>query len=756
MKKSVKEGKKSLSKKIETISNDINILLSKNKEILGQYNDSLTSLQLHKNLITTIIKEIVVTETKKGNNDKFAEMLSDLLISKSENDSSHELTSILFAERKENTKKLFKLQTTINLIEINEKSELSKCKEQLSLLDFEIEERKNEYDKRLKDHEKLIEKGGVYGNENYVTFPHKHNLEIYTEKILSIDIMNKLDEMINIENKTFEKKQKSIEILRSKIIEFKKSSKSDEKSSYIIKSVEENNIDKYGFENEKNDCNANSNDFNTKTDENNKNKIYESQKNSATKINKLNFGNINISKNQTIADNTQFNTKEINNIHDKKENYEYNKYDNINRSIEVDKKIENEDEDSIILDVDLDNSIDSQYINFPDKIHMEKNIFNLNYNTINKSNFETINNNTLSNYNNNDCFTNIPKQDIKPFIPINNKFNTKLDNYNTEFYENNEVEVPKLNFGSILNNYKNDKTVIIKEKKISNKKATTINKEDKALLKMINKDKTISDIPNLEKKLLEQEDIISELKSKLTSEKNMFKSNLKKNKLYEESLMSVDINIENIENEIKSLLKKIEEKSSNINSGKIEEINTIIKDFPDSENKVNLDSNHNFEQSKNEKNEDLNIEKANRNSLSDLNEANLDLNDISDNNNVHVTNNANINHTQTFKIDLNSIQNHNNKKPKMIDRYSDKEKLNFNLSLDLDKKKQTNKIKPSNYNEISLEGDIIQDNYKDTNYDVNDTVNQIEPNLNDIYNKTDVDIYSESIENDKAMNNANI
>lgn len=755
MKKSVKEGKKSLSKKIETISNDINSLLFKNKEILGQYNDSLTSLQLHKNLITTIIKEIVVTETKKGNNDKFAEMLSELLISKSENDSSHELTSILFAERKENTKKLFKLQTTINLIENNEKSELSKCKEQLSLLDFEIEERKNEYDKRLKDHEKLIEKGGVYGNENYVTFPHKHNLEIYTEKILSIDIMNKLDEMINIENKTFEKKQKSIEILRSKIIEFKKSSKSDEKSSYIIKSVDENNIDKYGFENEKNDCIANSNDFNTKTDENNKNKNYENQKNSVTKINKLNFGNINISKNETIADNTKFNIKVTNNVHDKKENNEYNKYDNINKSIEVDKNNENDDEDSVILDVDLDNSIDSQYINFPDKIHMEKNIFNSNYNTINKSNFETINNNTLSNYNN-ECLTNIPKQDIKPFLPINNKFSTQLNNYNTEFNENNEVDVPKLNFGSILNNYKNDKTVIIKEKKISNKKATTINKEDKALLKMINKDKTISDIPNLEKKLLEQEDIISELKSRLTSEKNMFKNNLKKNKLYEESLMSADKNIENIENEIKTLLKKIEEKSSNNNSGKIAEITTNIKNLSDTENKVDLDNNDYFEQNKNEKNEDLNIEKANRNSLSDLNEANLDSNYILDNNNVHVTNNANINYMQNFKIDLNSIQNHNNKKPKIIDRYSDKEKSNFNPSFDLNKKTQSNKIKPSNYNEISLEEDIIHDNYENKINDVNDIVNQIEPNLSEIYNKAGVDIYSESIENDKAMNNANI
>jgi hypothetical protein len=324
----------------------------------------------------------------------------------------------------------------------------------------------------------IINGGFTISNEIYTHSPYQSNIDLYMEKILGTEIMNKLNIIMNDEKEKSDIKQNKIKSLIKHISKLKKevnlgfnkviiekSENSNDGQSNINKDSNENNYYKY-----------NSNIINNKGE---------------LKLSPTNLRN-SIIKETNI--NNEYNTSAY----------------------------ENDDEESIIDKININylgESIESHLFQFPNKI----------------------------------------KQKLKIGKTIENGkgklFQTPM--LNQEYNTNNVI--PNLNFDIILNKYKQDRNIIIKEEKIK------IKKEDlnQILYNLVGSSKVEKEMKEgnenireeilLKNEISQMEILIQQKKNELIMQKGIFKERKTLNISLNESITKADIELKELNEEIKNL-----------------------------------------------------------------------------------------------------------------------------------------------------------------------------------------------------------
>lgn len=634
---------KNTIKNINTLNNEIELTQKQNNTILINFQDASTSLLLNKNLILNLLKEEACKVLKQTticdsihnqinqNNDKeleLTDLLSELLISKTDNERLQESMYLLFLEREKLNKTHFKLTSTLDN-RTNKDSYLlkhfsNKCKQ----IEANITDKKKEIENKVREHDKLISHTSIImKKEVYLTSPTKNNLEMYIEKMQSLEFLDKINEIIKTEKNIYQEKQVKIKNLTKKIAEMKKNSNNN---SYIQTIVDDsvinqanmtqwnssnlaanyntnyatNNVTAYKITNNYSTNNYHSNNNGSQSYNNglskqycsstqkeheglntihekdeNQNQNYNNDQNKLDK--KLSFlprENIN-SKNsneyRNDITNNENKNKQINKA-DYSTNmnviYNFNDDDNnIHENVSQPDEV-NKEHDSYQLnymEANLDQTIDSENINFPDKVRMNHNQSNkqglfLLGGSFNNSNKRcSLEENIIRG-----SYSNTPDK-----LPNSNKYNSNIPNnnevYDTNNYNSVSIPIPKLNFGTIHNTYKNDKSVIVKESNLNKKKdKNTPNiplpkynkEEDKKLLQMLKGtgSNKLTETAELERQVEETENVIEELKQRLIESKEKFRKNNTNNKNLKENIEERDAKIKDLEADIQEYTSIIE------------------------------------------------------------------------------------------------------------------------------------------------------------------------------------------------------
>lgn len=466
---------KILKKNLVKLTSQVNSLLDLNKQQKTYLQDTSTSLTLHKNIIVNMLKEQIVKEIElKQATESGTEILGELLMLKSENDELVDKLYSMFIKRQDLNKFLYRLSNSIEYKTKIDNAEFISLNDLCIKIETQIIDKKREVDLKVKDHDKTISHSVIMmKHEIYLNIPTKYNMELHVEKMQSVEIMDKLTILVNSEKDNYTQKQETIKHLTDKISNLKKNhinstayntvvEDSYHYQSNIPPNINTGNVSKGG----------NLSNYQSYKSPNDKHKDFLPQYDSA-----ISYKNV----------------EEIENIEEK--------------------KIEEESVSLNFFDVNLDQTIDSQNINFPDKIRMDK----LNYN----SNFNTLSNNNCNNLRKSNLQSNLISS------------------------------VPGLNFGEIHQKYKYDKSVVVKEKKIE-QKTKNLKSNDQKLLSLLQNDNISKndELTILQNQLNDQEDFITELKEKLEKEKNLFKSIKAKNTKLLESLEVPNERIKNLQQEI--------------------------------------------------------------------------------------------------------------------------------------------------------------------------------------------------------------
>lgn len=454
------------------------------KNLTKEKTDSQTNITLHKNAIVNYIQEhanLLLSNNDEEDNKKkdLTDKISKLIVYSKEIDKQTLKLSQFFREKEILQKELFIISSSVEDKRKRNLEKIESLRKENKFIEERISFLKNEVERSNKEHDNMIINGGfTISNEIYTHSPYQSNIDLYMEKILGTEIMNKLNIIMNDEKEKSDIKQNKIKSLIRHISKLKKevnlgfnkviiekSENSNDGQSNINKDSNENNYYKY-----------NSNIINNKGE---------------LKLSPTNLRN-SIIKETNI--NNEYNTSAY----------------------------ENEDEESIIDKININylgESIESHLFQFPNKI----------------------------------------KQKLKIGKTIENGkgklFQTPM--LNQEYNTNNVI--PNLNFDIILNKYKQDRNIIIKEEKIK------IKKEDlnQILYNLVGSSKVEKEMKEgnenireeilLKNEISQMEILIQQKKNELIMQKGIFKERKTLNISLNESITKADIELKELNEEIKNL-----------------------------------------------------------------------------------------------------------------------------------------------------------------------------------------------------------
>lgn len=533
------------------------------KEQLILLLDSQTSLILHKNAILNYVKEIISKEiikelslkkininnntssnTNNNNvekvicinnenkidfefdikslNNEYINTISKILINlfnvKKENDNLLEKLNELFDIKQNCNITFYKLDNSIELKKQSLSAIINYNLQTKNNLKNKIIVKKQELEDKIREHDNYITNNiNCVTKENYIHYPTKFNIEIYDEKIQCLKIIEKLTIIMDNEKHYFLNNQEKIKDLTKKIDKFKRNKK--------INNTEIENIDE--------ELDSPLNNYIDQNDNNNRNNI-SSNKISGASYNKdcLDINKNSYSNKIEAMDSDNFNSNIVNKI-DNTLSYKHINKDNAKSNCNSDVNEESSFYDNLSYNLNnnnIDITFDENFINFPNKLKPISN-----YTTLNNK-FTKLNLNLNKEFN-----TNIVKENN-----INN-----FKDYNTN---NNMLVMPKLNFNQILDNYKKDKSVYIKENK-SIKESINSKQEDdykQILINLLKNDKTNSnnEANKINEEINDIENKLYNYNNKLLDIKNTFKSNKAKNVKLNESINNADKKLAKLKEEI--------------------------------------------------------------------------------------------------------------------------------------------------------------------------------------------------------------
>lgn len=454
------------------------------KNLTKEKTDSQTNITLHKNAIVNYIQEhanLLLSNNDEEDNKKkdLTDKISKLIVYSKEIDKQTLKLSQFFMEKEILQKELFIISSSVEDKRKRNLEKIESLRKENKFIEERISFLKNEVERSNKEHDNMIINGGfTISHEIYTHSPYQSNIDLYMEKILGTEIMNKLNIIMNDEKEKSDIKQNKIKSLIRHISKLKKevnlgfnkviiekSENSNDGQSNINKDSNENNYYKY-----------NSNIINNKGE---------------LKLSPTNLRN-SIIKETNI--NNEYNTSAY----------------------------ENDDEESIIDKININylgESIESHLFQFPNKI----------------------------------------KQKLKIGKTIENGkgklFQTPM--LNQEYNTNNVI--PNLNFDIILNKYKQDRNIIIKEEKIK------IKKEDlnQILYNLVGSSKVEKEMKEgnenireeilLKNEISQMEILIQQKKNELIMQKGIFKERKTLNISLNESITKADIELKELNEEIKNL-----------------------------------------------------------------------------------------------------------------------------------------------------------------------------------------------------------
>lgn len=204
------------SNKINIIEDDLKVIrLSRDK--LGQsLNDVNTSLDLHKDLIYTFINSNIDSTGLLSNSYK--DNLELVIV-------ANKQALMKFAtyqqEKVENTKTLNIIMHAISNRPKEIEQSIKHYKEINACLQKKISSKMIEMERKVKDHDKLVESKDIEFIEKYIHhYPTKQNVELFNEKVQCNEILTKLMEIIKNEKLKYAENQNKI---RELIVEVSKS-----------------------------------------------------------------------------------------------------------------------------------------------------------------------------------------------------------------------------------------------------------------------------------------------------------------------------------------------------------------------------------------------------------------------------------------------------------------------------------------------------------------------------------------------------
>lgn len=219
--------RKDFTKRLHKIGLDVKSSSEAKKKLNVGLLDTQTSLTLHKNLIINLIKECVakavIPYNEANPNTELTDNLASLLIAKSSNDLFVDRFTTCLLEKLKFNKSYCKINHCIDFKSKKQKSSTIYYKDMCSRLEHKLLEKKTELENKVKEHDKYIANStAVFKGENYIHYPTKYNLELYTEKTQSIEIMEKLSEIMKSEKAKYNSYQDKIKGLINRISEIKK------------------------------------------------------------------------------------------------------------------------------------------------------------------------------------------------------------------------------------------------------------------------------------------------------------------------------------------------------------------------------------------------------------------------------------------------------------------------------------------------------------------------------------------------------
>ena len=205
---------KTAKKIINEYAQKINLLSRENNILKKQLEDSNISLQINKDLLYSHIK------SKKNISEEFESILTDL---KKENERLNDKIALLFNEKGELSKKLYKLQDILNdklqqdnIIVEKERTEKFLYENKLKEKEYQINNLKKqiEYLKKNSKNKNLLNSGI---NEIYIGDPNRFNTEINNELTMSRAIIKKYIYLMQEERENTKKLKNKIDTLEDKV-----------------------------------------------------------------------------------------------------------------------------------------------------------------------------------------------------------------------------------------------------------------------------------------------------------------------------------------------------------------------------------------------------------------------------------------------------------------------------------------------------------------------------------------------------------